>query len=189
MNPKSLIPCGISALRIAALPLFIYFNSVDVSFLCFLVFGFAALTDLFDGYAARKLEVSSKTGAYFDAFTDFVLVIGIFSTFALNGFYPVWLLLLIACSFAQFVVTGYFGKRLYDPIGKYIGSVLYIGITLTLLSPVGLTFLIVQVGVVMFTAVSFITRMLSLVGLTQKSLIAIQTKIQQPTPKNATKKP
>ncbi len=189
MNSKVLVPCGISALRIAALPLFLYFNSLGASFLCLLVFGFAAVTDLFDGFVARKLNVASKSGAYFDAVTDFVLVLGIFIAFTLNGYYPAWLLLLIIGSFAQFVVTGFFGKRLYDPLGKYIGSVLYIGIALTLLSPAGLMLIIVQSGVVVFTVTSFITRMLSLAGVTEKSLITTQPKIQQPNPKTPTKKP
>jgi phosphatidylglycerophosphate synthase len=188
MNPKSLIPCGISALRIAALPLFLYFNSMGSSFLCLVVFGFAAVTDLIDGYVARKLGVASKSGAYFDAVTDFVLVMGIFSAFALNGYYPLWLLLLIAASFAQFAVTGYFGKRLYDPLGKYIGSVLYIGITLTLLSPVGVTLIIVLAGVFVFTAISFVTRMLSLAGVNKKPVTAVP-RIQPPNPKTTAKKP
>jgi phosphatidylglycerophosphate synthase len=188
MNPNSLLPCGISALRIAALLLFLYFNSLGSSFLCLLVFGFAAITDLFDGYVARKLGVASKSGAYFDAVTDFILVFGIFSAFALNGYYPVWLLLLIAASFTQFAVTGYFGKRLYDPLGRYIGSVLYIGITLTLLFPVGTMLIIVQAGVFAFTSISFVTRMLSLAGVNKKHVTAAP-KIQPPNPKTAAKKP
>jgi phosphatidylglycerophosphate synthase len=189
MNSKALIPNGISALRIAALPLFLYFNSLGLPSFCLLVFVLAAGTDLIDGYIARKLNVASKKGAYFDAVTDFALVMGIFAAFTLNGYYNVWLLLLIAGSFIQFAVTGYFGKRLYDPLGKYIGSILYIGITLTLLAPTALVFLIVQAGVFTFIATSFITRMFSLVDLTKKSLIALQPKIPQPNPKTATKKP
>jgi phosphatidylglycerophosphate synthase len=189
MNSKTLVPSGISALRIAALPLFLYFNSWGLSFLCLLVFALAAGTDLIDGYMARKLNVTSKMGAYFDAVTDFALVMGIFVAFTLNGYYNAWLLLLIAGSFAQFAITGYFGKRLYDPLGKYIGSVLYIGVALTLLSPTALVFVIVQAGVFAFTVTSFITRMLGIAGFTKKSLIAMQTRIQPPNPKTSTKKP
>jgi phosphatidylglycerophosphate synthase len=187
MNPKSYVPYGISAVRIAALPLFLYFYSLGASFLCLVVFGFAAISDLIDGYVARKLGVASKTGAYFDAATDFALILGIFAAFTLSGVYPVWVLLLIAGSFAQFVVTGYFGRRLYDPLGKYIGSVLYIGITLTLLSPSAYTLIIVQAGVFAFIATSFITRMLGLAGITEKRFLA--AKIQQSNPKTSTKKP
>ncbi|XHH09164.1 MAG: CDP-alcohol phosphatidyltransferase family protein [Candidatus Bathyarchaeia archaeon] len=189
MNPKALIPSGISALRIAALPLFLYFNSVGSSSLCLLTFALAAVTDLIDGFIARKLNVASKAGAYFDAVTDFIVILGIFSAFCLNGYYPVWLLLLIAGSFAQFAVTGYFGKRLYDPLGKYIGSALYIGITLTLLSSTALIFTVVQAGVLTFVLCSFVTRTLGLVGITKKPFIITQTKIPQANTNSAAKKP
>jgi len=189
MITPSLIPSGISSLRIAALPLFLYFNSIGATSLCLLVFALAAGTDLVDGFIARKLNVTSKTGAYFDAVTDFILVMGIFTAFTLNGYYPAWLLFLIAASFVQFVLTGYFGKRLYDPLGKYIGSVLYIGITLTLLGPTALVFCIVQLGVLTFTLTSFVTRTLGLAGITKKTLISIQPKIRQTNPNPAAKKP
>ncbi|MGD6809007.1 MAG: CDP-alcohol phosphatidyltransferase family protein [Candidatus Bathyarchaeia archaeon] len=189
MNPKALIPSGISAFRIVALPLFLYFNSVGSASLCLLVFASAICTDLLDGFIARKLNVTSKTGAYFDAVSDFVFVAGIFLAFVLNGYYPVWLLLLIAGSFGQFAVTGYFAKRLYDPLGKYVGSVLYIGITLTLICPTACTFLIVQAGIIAFILTSFVTRTLDLAGVTKKSLIATQAKIQQANTNSAAKKP
>jgi phosphatidylglycerophosphate synthase len=111
MNPKALIPSGISAFRIVALPLFLYFNSVGSASLCLLVFASAICTDLLDGFIARKLNVTSKTGAYLMQSATCVFVAGIFLAFVLNGYYPVWLLLLIAGSFGQFAVTGYFAKR------------------------------------------------------------------------------
>jgi phosphatidylglycerophosphate synthase len=189
MNSKALIPSGISTLRLAALPLFLYFNSIGSPSLCLLVFALAAGTDLLDGFIARKLNVASKKGAYFDAATDFILVTGIFSAFLLDGYYPVWMLLLIAASFVQFAFTGYFGKRLYDPLGKYIGSVLYIGITLTLLSPTVMVFLTVQVGVLFFTVTSFVTRTLGFAGVNNKTFTVLQAKIHQTNPKPVTKKP
>lgn len=189
MNPKALIPSGISSLRLLALPLFLYFNSLGATSLCIIVFALAAGTDLVDGFIARKLNVTSKAGAYFDAVTDFILVMGIFTAFTLNGYYPVWMLILIAASFSQFVLTGYFGKQLYDPLGKHIGSVLYIGITLTLLCPTAPVFCIVQLGVLTFTLTSFVTRTLGLAGITKKTLIDIQTKIRQTNPASVAKKP
>lgn len=189
MNSKALIPNGISSLRIAALPLFFYFNSIGDTFLCLLVFALAAGTDLVDGFIARKLNATSKQGAYFDAATDFILIMGIFTAFTLNSYYPIWLLILIAASFVQFVLTGYFGKQLYDLLGKYIGSVLYIGITLTLLCPTTTVFCIVQLGILVFTLTSFVTRTLGLAGITKKTLIGIQPKIRQTNPPNSAKKP
>lgn len=189
MNFKALIPSGISSLRIAALPLFLYFNSLGLSSLCLVAFALAVGTDLIDGFVARKLNAASHEGAYFDALTDFVFVLGIFSAFVLKGYYSVWLLLLIAGSFGQFVVTGYFGKRLYDPLGKYIGNVLYIGIALTMLFPTGYVFLTVKAGVLAFILTSFVTRTLDLTGVIKKIMISNQNKNQQAKPRHTAKKP
>jgi phosphatidylglycerophosphate synthase len=123
---------------------------------------FCAATDYFDGYLARKLDVTSRFGAYYDATTDFILMIGIFTIFYAVGFYPVWLLLLIAAAFAQFVVSSFFAKKLYDPVGRYLGSALYIGVVLTLLWPTDAVFVFVQYAFVVFFLVSLASRIISL---------------------------
>jgi phosphatidylglycerophosphate synthase len=161
MNKQILVPSGISALRLAALPLFIYFFFNGSTAVATLVFSIAAVTDLFDGYLARKLGAASKFGAYFDSAVDFIVVFGIFAAFTINSYYPAWMLTLIAASFAQFLVSSHYTKKLYDPLGKYIGSVLYIAIALTLLSPATLTFTFVQIGFSLFAITSFATRTIS----------------------------
>ncbi|MGE5188183.1 MAG: CDP-alcohol phosphatidyltransferase family protein, partial [Betaproteobacteria bacterium] len=55
MNKQMLVPSGISTLRLAALPLFIYFFFNGNITVATLVFAVAVMTDLFDGYLARKL--------------------------------------------------------------------------------------------------------------------------------------
>jgi phosphatidylglycerophosphate synthase len=182
MNKQALVPSGISALRLAALPLFLYFFFNSASALCLLVFASAIITDLADGYVARKLKVASKFGAYFDAVTDFVLVIGIFALFIFSSYYPPWMLLLIAASFAQFLATSLYSKKLYDPLGKYIGSVLYIAIGLTLLSPTPIIFTIVKVGFPIFALASFVTRTASFTAMYRKIHLNQKINIKQPKP-------
>ena len=134
-----LIPTFISSLRIAALLLFFYlFNTANIT-TCLILLAFCAASDFFDGYLARKLKATSRFGAYYDATTDFILMIGIFAIFYTSGYYPIWLLLLIAASFVQFLATSLYAKKLYDPVGRYLGSALYIGITLTLIWPLQAT--------------------------------------------------
>lgn len=158
MNMKAFVPSAISALRLVALPIFLYYFSIGNIFACILVFGLSHVTDLFDGYAARKLHVASKAGAYFDVVTDFVFIAGIFAAFTLSGYYPIWIMALIAASFGQFIIFSIYTKKLYDPLGKYIGSVLYIAIGLTLLSPTPVVFTIVEVGFPLFAVTSFVNR-------------------------------
>ncbi len=178
MKVKALIPSGISSLRLAALPLFLYFFSIGAAVWCIAVFAFAQLTDLIDGYAARKLGAASKAGAYFDAVTDFVLISAIFAAFTFSGYYPAWILLLIAASFAQFIASSLYSKRLYDPLGKYIGSVLYIAIGLTLLSPTPAIFTLVEIGFPVFAIASFVTRTASFTAAYRKNLLIQQTSLE-----------
>lgn len=62
----------------------------DMSFpgyldLAFVIFVVAGLTDMFDGYAARKLNVASKFGRIVDPLADKVLICGSFIVFAIIG--------------------------------------------------------------------------------------------------------
>lgn len=180
MNIKRLIPSGISSLRLVALPIFLYYYTAGNPLACILVFGLSQVTDLIDGYAARKLCVASKAGAYFDVVTDFVFIAGIFTAFTLSGYYPAWIMALIAASFGQFIVSSIYTKKLYDPLGRYIGSVLYIAIGLTLLSPTPIIFTLVEVGFPLFALTSFVTRTVSLAANYRQTLLLRKPMPQMP---------
>jgi phosphatidylglycerophosphate synthase len=162
MKKQIALPTFISSLRIAALPLFFYIYNLGNVTACLLLLAFCATTDFFDGYFARKLKATSRFGAYYDATTDFILVIGIFAIFYAIGYYPIWLLLLITTSFIQFLATSFFAKKLYDPVGRYLGSALYIGIVLTLICPTRTIFNFVQYAFVGFFLVSLASRIVNL---------------------------
>ena len=162
MKKLSAIPSFTSSLRIVALPIFFYLNNQGNIAGCLVLLTLCAASDFFDGYLARKLNTTSRFGAYYDATTDFVLTAGIFSVFYAQGYYPLWLPLLIAVSFAQFLVTGFFVKKIYDPVGRYIGSALYIGIVLTLVWPIQWVFAFVQYAFLVFFIVSISSRIVSL---------------------------
>jgi CDP-diacylglycerol---glycerol-3-phosphate 3-phosphatidyltransferase len=162
MNKQLAIPAFISSLRIAALPLFIYLFSRTNIVGCLLLLPFCAATDFLDGCIARKLNATSTFGCYYDATTDFCFTSGTFALFTFNGYYPIWLLILISAAFAQFIITSFFSKKIYDPVGKYIGSALYIGIALTLLLPDHITFDFVQYAFVGFFSISLVSRIISL---------------------------
>jgi phosphatidylglycerophosphate synthase len=162
MNKQVMIPTAISSIRLAALPFFFYLYSLGYVAACLGVLAFCALTDYLDGYLARKLGGSSRFGAFYDATTDFTLMIGIYVYFVLYGFYPIWLPILIAVAFLQFLLTSRYVKKIYDPVGRYLGSALYIGVVLTLLWPTPPVFAFVQYAFVGFFLVSIVSRILSL---------------------------
>jgi phosphatidylglycerophosphate synthase len=86
---------------------------------------FLAFHRLLDGYSARKLGGSSKFDSYFDAMTDFIFVFSMFTAFTAERFCPDWVLPLIIAAFVQFLLISLYSKKMYDPVRKYYGSLLY----------------------------------------------------------------
>lgn len=157
---KQTVPWAITSLRLVALPFLIYSFNQQIHVAAYALFLFAMFTDFLDGYVAKKLEATSRLGSYFDVTADFLLVSGMFITFVLEEFYPPWILLLIVFVFVQFMLTSLYSKRtVYDPVGKYYGSLMYGGIGLTLLFPERLVYSIVTIGIVVSTIVSLVSRL------------------------------
>ena len=64
--------------------------------IAFAVFAFASLTDLFDGYLARRLDQETELGKFLDPLADKCLVLGAFITFIfLSEQIQVWMVLCI----------------------------------------------------------------------------------------------
>lgn len=157
---RKTIPWAITSLRVIALPFLLYSFNQQIQVVTYALFLFAICTDFVDGYAAKKLEATSRLGSYFDVTADFILVSGMFVMFVLEEVYPLWILLLIVAVFVQFVLTSLYSKQtIYDPVGKYYGSLMYCGIGLTLLFSEQLTFNIVTIGIVVSTIVSLFSRL------------------------------
>jgi hypothetical protein len=60
--------------------------------------------------------------------------------------------------FALFVLTSRFSSKIYDPVGKYYGSLLYGAIGLRFILSGQLFYDVVTVGVVVFSAASILSR-------------------------------
>jgi len=81
-------------------------NSGGATF-AFAVFVVAALTDFFDGWAARKFNQVSDLGKFLDALTDKILTLGLFITLLSMNILPAWTLLLVLFILTrEFLVTG-----------------------------------------------------------------------------------
>lgn len=153
------VPWAITAFRLVALPFLVYTFHQKLVLASYVLFLFAISTDFLDGYLAKKQKTTSRIGSYFDVTADFLFVFGMFLVFVLQGFYEWWLLFLIGFVFAQFMLTSVYLKRtVYDPIGKYYGSLMFGGVGLTLLSQEQLMLSIVSVGVVVCTMATLLSR-------------------------------
>jgi len=167
---KQNIPNTITLLRLIAIPHLIYsFNYLSM-FVTFSIFLAAIISDLVDGYVARKKSSTSKFGAYLDVIVDFLFITGMYLFFSFKGIYSIWLLLVIVFVFAQFIISNILLKQtIYDPIGKYFGSILFGGIGVTILISDQLisnlivftdqiVYIMVTIFIVIFALVSLLSR-------------------------------
>lgn len=154
------IPNAITGLRLVALPFLICFFNLELAVVVYALFLFSIGTDFLDGYLARKTKSTSKFGAHLDTAVDFLFISGMYAFFISKGLYSPWILMLIILVFAQFVLTNFYVKRaVYDPVGKYYGSLLFGGIGLTLLFPLQTVCDIVTAGIVSSTVATIVSRL------------------------------
>jgi len=155
---RNCVPSAVTALRLALVPPLVFFVSNDLYIHGAGLFLFLLATDLFDGFLARKFDVSSKFGTYFDVTTDFILVFSVFAAFIPKGFCADWTLAAIIVVFAEFMLTSLFLNKTYDPVGKYYGSLLYGAIGLRFILSGQFFYDVVTVGVTTFTVASVLSR-------------------------------
>lgn len=87
----------ITTIRLILALFFLYlFTQTDLIVAASIIFFVAAVSDFFDGWIARKLEISSKFGEQFDPLADKVLTLSAFFAFAIEGIIPFWCVIIIA---------------------------------------------------------------------------------------------
>ena len=104
------IPNFLTSTRILLVPVFLYCLFSDFShgkLLALIVFLSAAITDAYDGKIARKYDIESKFGVFFDPIADKLLVLSAFYGFmflpVLSTTVKLWMIILI--SFRDILVT------------------------------------------------------------------------------------
>jgi cardiolipin synthase len=88
------IPNILTSLRLLSAPLLAWFIVSGRLYAAILVILFAAFTDWLDGYSARRLGVTGKTGIIFDPVADKVMLVALFCALTFSRFMPVWFLAL-----------------------------------------------------------------------------------------------
>lgn len=125
------IPNSLSILRIILIPVTIYAllnYSKTVFFFLLLI---TALTDVLDGYLARKLNQSTKIGFVLDAIADKLLIISLFVVLVLNYDTKIYLLLLMLTREITVVLGRFFLfffkikniKSLFAIPGTFLGKI------------------------------------------------------------------
>lgn len=156
---KNKLPHVITSIRIVLAPIF-FFSVLNLSQLDSLfIFLLTIVTDGLDGYTARKFNTTTSQGAYFDVVADFIWILAAFSAFSIVGLYPDWLIIIFIFMFIQFIVTSRYKVPIYDPVGKYYGSFLFLTVFISLISISNWINTLLTVTIIIFSAASMGSRL------------------------------
>ena len=121
------LPNTLSIIRLVLIPavaICLHFNEELGSFLAALFFGLAAITDLLDGFYARRYEVVTPLGKFLDPLADKLLVSVTMIMLITLSRIPVWIVILIITR--EMAVTGLRGVAIVEgkvveasSLGKY----------------------------------------------------------------------
>ena len=88
------------------------------------------MSDIIDGMIAKQAESNCKGGDIFDIVADFMVVLSIFVLWYLKQMVSAYIIFLILISFITFAYISFLKKKIVkNKIGKYIGAVCFLGIT------------------------------------------------------------
>lgn len=111
------LPNKLTIARIILAPIFMIFLLIDnmyFRYLSTLIFIVAALTDVYDGYLARKTGVMTGFGKFMDPLADKILVSTAFISFVALGYVQTWMVLVIILR--EFLVTGFRSLAAYKGV-------------------------------------------------------------------------
>lgn len=103
------IPNILTMFRLFLIPVFILIffsgigNSLILAVAIFLVAGF---TDVLDGYIARKFNMITKWGIVLDPLTDKLMLLTVLSCLVIEGYTPLWILLVIGAKEIFMIICG-----------------------------------------------------------------------------------
>lgn len=103
------LPNALTIFRIFLVPVYLYVfyaGSENNIFFAGLIFILAGLTDVADGYIARKYDLGTKLGAVLDPFADKLMIFTILVTFATSGIISMWILIALGIKEIVLIVGG-----------------------------------------------------------------------------------
>ncbi len=134
-----LLPNILSIIRIILIPFFIYYFIATDYLIAGVLFSISGITDFFDGYFARKYDLTSKLGRMLDPFADKLTIISILIALTIKSIIPGYIALIILTRevfiFLSSIISYLMGFDFINPsyIGKASIFLLYIAIALQLM--------------------------------------------------------
>jgi CDP-diacylglycerol--glycerol-3-phosphate 3-phosphatidyltransferase len=103
------LPNKITLFRVAMIPFFVVFMLMQsisyAKYIAAFIFIIAALSDLLDGYIARKHNLVTNFGKFMDPLADKLLVSSALICFVELGLIPAWVVIIIIAR--EFIISGF----------------------------------------------------------------------------------
>lgn len=104
------LPNKLTILRVILIPFFVFFLLTDVAgeaskWIALGIFALASITDFFDGFLARKLNLITNFGKFMDPLADKLLVCSALICFVELGQLPSWIVIVIIAR--EFIISGF----------------------------------------------------------------------------------
>lgn len=115
-NLQKHIPNVFTFFRLLATPLTYYFITQSKYTLAFACFAAAGVSDWVDGYLARRWNVQSKFGRFFDPIADKILMLMSFLTLCYLDKLPLWLVVIVIGRDFLILLSGLISFALKLPI-------------------------------------------------------------------------
>lgn len=103
------IPNILTLFRIILIPIFIllFYSSIPYGvYYAVTVFFIAGLTDILDGYIARKYKMITKVGIVLDPLADKLMLITVMTCFVTSYYIPFWILVVIVIQEVGMILAG-----------------------------------------------------------------------------------
>lgn len=159
------IPNALTIVRFLLVPVFIYsfyYQNQNNHIIPILIFLFAGLTDILDGYIARKYNLVTKWGKLLDPLADKCIQISALIVLTHKEMIPVWVVLVVLAK-EVFIIVGsalLYRKRIVTQAnwyGKLATVMFYIAIIDTIFtsSVTGMYLLVIAVVATLYAAASY----------------------------------
>ena len=135
------IPNILTTFRLTMIPLFVYFVVFRGDFVAAaIVFAVAGITDVVDGFAARKLGAISNFGKLYDPLVDKLFQISVVICLFVAGILPMWIVIFIIFKEVNMLILSavlYVKKVVVHSLwfGKAASIVFYAAIGVMLITP------------------------------------------------------
>lgn len=105
------LPNFLTSVRFLLVPVFfaVFYSNLENNItLSMLVFVFAGITDILDGYIARKYNKITRWGIIFDPLADKLMLLSVLYGLTDRGYLPVWVIVIVA------------GKEIFMAVGAVV---------------------------------------------------------------------